>query len=331
MAGFSDIIGQEHIKEHLQSSLRANKISHAYMISGEVSSGKEFIANIFAAALQCEEPKEDGSPCFECHSCKQAISKNHPDIITVGHLKPNTISVEDIREQIVNDIGIKPYNGKYKIYIVNEAEKMTVQAQNALLKSLEEPPEYVVMMLLTTNMQMMLSTITSRCVLLNMRPVDDSIVRQYLMKEVKIPDYQADICVAFARGNIGKAKKLATSDDFDNLREEAIRILKNIKRMDTSDMMDALKKLSEYKLSIDDFLDIMTVWYRDVLMYKATMDTDAIVFKEEDSDIQKCALQSTYEGIDNTISLIQKTKTRLKANVSFDLALELLLLTIKEN
>ena len=104
MAKFTDIIGQEQLKEHLQNAITMNKVSHAYIINGERSSGKEFIAKVFAAALQCE--KGEAEPCGECHSCKQAQSGNQPDIIFVSHEKPNTVGVEDIRVQINNDIGI---------------------------------------------------------------------------------------------------------------------------------------------------------------------------------------------------------------------------------
>ena len=95
MAKFTDIIGQEQLKEHLQNAFSMNKVSHAYIINGERSSGKEFIAKVFATALQCE--KQGTEPCGECHSCKQALSGNQPDIIYVSHEKPNTIGVEDIR------------------------------------------------------------------------------------------------------------------------------------------------------------------------------------------------------------------------------------------
>lgn len=331
MNDFSSIIGQEHIREHLRQSVISGKISQAYLITGEVMQGKEFIARIFANALVCENPSQGYDPCGKCRSCIQAASHNHPDIITVTHDKPGTISVDDIRGQIVSDIQIKPYQSRWKIYIMNEAEKMTPQAQNALLKTLEEPPSYAVILLLSTSESAMLPTILSRCVRLDMRPVEDKTVRQYLMKEVKIPDYQADVCVAFARGNIGKARSLALSDDFEGIKEEAVRILKFIRKMDTSDMIASLRKLEEYKLSTDDLLDIMMIWYRDVLLYKATMDADAIVFKDEGERIRKEASESSYDGIETILKCIEKTKDRLKANVNFELALELLLLTIKEN
>ncbi len=328
---FDTIIGQEHIKEHLRLSITSGKISQAYLITGECMQGKEYIARIFANALVCEHPVNECDPCGQCKSCKQAVTRNHPDIITVTHDRPGTISVDDVRSQIVNDAMIKPYQSNRKIYIMNEAEKMTVQAQNALLKTLEEPPEYVVILLLTTSKTAMLPTVISRCVQLDMRPVEDKVVRKYLMSEIKIPDYQADICVAFARGNIGKARNLATSEDFEGIKDEAIRVLKFIRKMDTFDMIKTLKKLEEYKLSINDFLDIMMIWYRDVLLYKATMDADAMIFKDEGENIRKEASESSYEGIETIIKGIEKTKERLRANVNFELAMELMLLTIKEN
>ncbi|MBQ6575765.1 MAG: DNA polymerase III subunit delta [Lachnospiraceae bacterium] len=331
MSNFESIIGQEHIKEHLRASLTSGRISQAYLFTGENMSGKEYIARIFANALVCEDPIGGYDPCQKCRSCIQALSHNHPDIITVTHDRPNTVSVDDVRTQIVGDAQIRPYQSSRKIYIMNEAEKMTPQAQNALLKTLEEPPEYVVIMLLSTSASAMLPTVLSRCVRLEMRPVDDNTVKEYLMKEIRIPDYQADICTAFARGNIGKARSLAVSDDFEEIRSEAVRVFRFVRKMDTSDMMTTLKKLEEYRLNINDFLDLMMIWYRDVLLYKATRDAGALIFRDECESIANEADEGSYEGFENVIKCIEKTRQRLKANVNFALAMELLLLTIKEN
>ena len=329
MATFKDIIGQEQLKEHLQNAISMNKVSHAYIINGERSSGKEFVAKIFAMTLQCE--KQGTEPCGECHSCKQAMSQNHPDIIFVSHEKPNTIGVEDICNQINNDIVIKPYSGPRKIYIMNEGEKMTVQAQNALLKTLEEPPEYAVILILTANVDAFLPTILSRCVVLNMKPVADELVKKYLMSELHVPDYKANICVAFARGNIGKAKLLASSEEFEKVKEEAITLVKYINDMETNEIVKAIKKISEYKLDVNDYLDILSVWYRDVLLYKATRDINSLIFRDELQQITRVADRSTYEGIENIVNALEQAKRRLQANVNFDLTMELLLLTIQEN
>ena len=330
MRRFSDIVGQEQLREHLENAVRMNKVSHAYIINGERNAGKEFIARTFAMALQCED-RQGVEPCQECHSCKQAKSGNHPDIIFVTHEKPGTIGVDDIRKQINGDVAIKPYSGPKKIYIVREGEKMTVQAQNALLKTLEEPPEYAVILILTDNVNALLPTILSRCVVLNMKPVKDARIKEYLMENMEIPDYKANICVAFARGNVGKARLLANSEEFDKVKEEALTLLKYIGEMELHEIVAAIRKINEYKFDVNDYMDILSIWYRDVLLFKATHDVNNLIFREEIQSIRKVADKSTYEGIERIIDALQKSKQRMNANVNFDLTMELLLLTIKEN
>ena len=214
---------------------------------------------------------------------------------------------------------------------MNEGEKMTVQAQNALLKTLEEPPEYAVILILTTNVEALLPTVLSRCVVLNMKPVSDHKVKKYLMEELEVPDYKANICVAFARGNIGKAKMLATSEEFEKVKEEAVTLVKYINDMELSEMIKAIKKISEYKFDVTDYLDILSVWYRDVLLFKATKDANSLIFRDELQSIRKMADRSTDEGIEIIVKALQQAKRRLEANVNFDLTMELMLLTIQEN
>lgn len=329
MAGFSSIIGHQQIIEHLQNAISMDKVSHAYILNGPENSGKMTLAKSFAMALQCEKHGTDG--CMECRSCKQVISGNQPDIIYLQHEKPNTISVDDIRTQINNDVSIKPYASPYKIYIIDEAEKMNMQAQNALLKTIEEPPAYAVILLLTTNADSFLPTILSRCITLNLKVIPDEVIRNFLMKEYQIPDYKADICTAFAQGNAGKAIQLASSQDFNEIKDSAIQLLKRIKDIELYEMIEAIKYISQYKLSINDYFDIMIIWFRDVLLYKATSDVNGLIFKDEIYDIKTQASKSSYQGIETIIKALEKAKYRLNANVNFDLVMELLLLTIKEN
>lgn len=341
MAAFKDILGHEQITLHLQNAITMDKVSPAYIINGPDKSGKMMLAEAFAQTLQCEKLEEtvaaaggDGSavePCMECHSCKQAVGRNQPDIIYVKHEKPNTISVDDIRTQVNNDIVIKPYSSKHKIYIIDEAEKMNVQAQNALLKTIEEPPAYAVIILLTTNADMFLPTILSRCVTLNIKAVADEKLKKFLMSRYQVPDYQADICVAFAQGNVGKAIQLASSDDFNELKASALQLIKRLKDIDLYEMGEAIKQISEYKLAINDYFDLMMIWYRDVLLFKATGDVNDLIFKDEVYDIKRQAEKSSYNGIEEILKALRKAQVRLDANVNFDLVIELLLLTIKEN
>ncbi len=329
MPGFSDVLGHEQTIQHMKNAIRMNKVSHAYMINGEKGSGKRLLAGLFAQTLQCEAGGTE--PCMQCRSCKQAESLNQPDIIRITHEKPNTISVEDIREQLNGDIQIRPYSSPYKVYIIDEADKLSVQAQNALLKTIEDPPSYAVIFLLTENAGTLLPTIRSRCVLLDLKPVSSQIIKRYLMEDLEIPEYRADICTAFAQGNVGKAKRLALSDNFGEMLDHVLHVVKYISEMEVGDLIEDLKKISEYKMEINDYLDLLTIWYRDVLLFKATRDADSMIFSDELISIRKKASESSYEGLGQIIEALEKAKQRLKANVNFDLTMELLLLTMKEN
>ena len=167
MGSFKDVVGHKDIINYISNAVAMDQVSHAYILNGERGAGKKMLALLFAMTLLCE--KKGPGPCNECHSCKQAESGNHPDIIRVTHEKPNSIGVDDIRVQVNNTVMIKPYQGPYKVYIIDRADLMTVEAQNALLKTIEEPPQYTVIMLLTENADLLLPTVTSRCVMLKDR------------------------------------------------------------------------------------------------------------------------------------------------------------------
>ena len=328
MVGFNNVIGHEEIIRHLQNAIKTGKISHSYIFAGEPGSGKRLLAGIYAMTLQCEAGGENA--CGKCESCKRAIGKNHPDIIMVKHEKPNTISIDEIREQVVNDVDIKPYSSSHKIYIIPDAEIMTPQAQNALLKTIEEPPEYAVIMLLTSNIDGLLPTIRSRCVRLDLKVVGDGLVKKYLMEHLHIPDYQAEIDASFAHGSIGKAKEAATSQEFADITQKALKILKYADSMEVYELTEAIKNLSSEKQNINDYLDIFQFWFRDVLMFKATREIDNLVFKQEINYIREQASQRSYENLEKILEALDKTKVRLRANVNTELALELLFLTIRE-
>ena len=326
LTGFDGVVGHEEIISHLQNAIRLGKVSHAYIFGGEHGSGKKLLASLFAMTLQCQEHGIE--PCMKCASCKKALNKNHPDIT---HEKPNSIGIDEIRDQLINDVGIKPYESPYKIYIVNDADKLTLQAQNALLKTIEEPPAYAVVMLLADNPDALLPTITSRCVILSLKPVGDRLVKDYLMDRMHIPDYQAEVQASFAQGNVGKAQQMANSAEFTELTENALRILKHSREMEVYELVDAIKIMSAEKQNIYDYLDLFTMWFRDVLLFKATKEVDNLVFKEEINYIKERASVSSYEGLEQIIDAIHMADSRLRANVNFDLVMELLFLTIREN
>ena len=328
VATFRDVVGHESIIGHFKSSIEKGKVAHAYLIHGEKGTGKKMLAGLFAKTLQCEAGGTD--PCCQCRSCIQSDSGNQPDIIWVTHEK-SVISVDDIREQVNGNVLVRPYSSKYKIYIIDEAEKMNQQAQNALLKTIEEPPAYGIILLLTTNADSFLQTIRSRCITLNLKAVKDETIHKYLMEKKQIPDYQADVCTAFAQGVVGKAVKLAGSDDFNEMKKSALQLLKRLDDIDLYELTAAVKQITEYKLQVQDYFDLMMIWYRDVLYMKATNDVNGLIFNDEVYDIKKQAAKHSYNGINNILEGLEKAKIRLNANVNFELVIELLLMTIKEN
>ena len=310
-----------------EKAIQNHKISHAYILTGEAGMGRKSIANAFAMTLLCE--KGGSEPCMMCHSCKQVMSGNHPDLIYVTHEKPGSIGVDDVREQINDTIMIRPYSSYYKIYIVDEAEKMTVQAQNALLKTIEEPPSYAVIILITTNQEAFLPTILSRCVQMKLKPLKDFTIKSYLTQNLHIAEKDADICAAFARGNLGKAIHLASSDEFKELFQKVMVLVKNVGTMDISMLLDCIREMKEQNFDIGEVLDLMQLWYRDVLMFKVTKDMNLLIFKDEYKMINETGEKVDYAGLEAILAAIDTARTRLNANVNMELAMELLLLTMK--
>ncbi len=329
MANFKDIIGQEQIKKHLQESIMQGSLSHAYIINGEAGSGRRLLASALTKTLLCENRTPDGDACGKCKSCLQADSNNHPDIRFITHEKAS-IGIDDIREQLINDISIKPYSSSHKVYIIPDANKMTEQAQNALLKTMEEPPEYAIILLLTENTQNLLPTITSRCITLNTQPLQKEVITQYLIKNLQMEPEQAKIAAGFCQGNVGKAIHFASSEDFQEMKRDTLQLLKEIDDMDVSDLMSMIKELSQRKGRITEYLDLMLLWYRDILMFKVTKDANILLYRDEYKAISRQASVRNYEDIEKIIKAIDKAKVRLKANVNFETAIELLLLSIKE-
>ena len=292
--------------------------------NGEVQSAASAARN---SAVQ----PSDIDACLTCLPCRKALDHNHPDILYITHEKPNVISVGEIRTQLVNTVDILPYESRYKIYIIPDAEKMNPQAQNALLKTIEEPPEYVVILLLTSSPVALLPTVHSRCVTLDLKPIPDADISDYLARERSLPDYEVKVLTAFAQGNLGRAVSAADDEVFNVKKDRTLNLLKSVHEMDSAAILEVVRLIKEDRDEIGDVFDIMRIWFRDVLLYKATADVDQIIFSNELSAVRSAARSTSYEGLQDILDAIDRCQIRLNANVNFDLALELLLFTIKEN
>lgn len=327
-----DISGQTVALTHLKNALKKDQISQAYMLIGEPGMGKKTIAESFAESILCEERKPgEYEHCGKCRSCHQVETGNHPDCIFVTHEKSNLISVDEIREQLVSDVEIKPYQGSKKVYIVPDAEMMNEQAQNALLKTLEEPPEYAVIILLVANADLMLPTLLSRSIKLPLAPLPDQVIEEKLIKDYYIQKYRTSSIVKFARGNLGRAIEMSENDDFIEDKNTASDIMKKVVKTESYQWKDWIDELSKDKVRLPFFLGLFMDWYRDILMAKSGAGRERLMFADEESVITEEAGEYDYEGLKYCIEAIEDAQAKVRANVKLSLVLENLFNTLSLN
>lgn len=257
-----------NIKEHFIHAIQRNKISHAYILNGEPGAGKLEMAKWFAKTVQCEQKSME--PCGRCQSCLQADGNNHPDILYVEPEKTTSIGVDDIRDQINNAMAIKPYSSTYKVFIVDGSQKMTIQAQNALLKTLEEPPAYGIILLLTTNADIFLPTIRSRCVILNFEPVEEAV-------------------------------RLARNPELQVMKDHCYQVMNEIPKMSLEQIYDTVKEIGQYKQNMDEYLDYMLQWHREDLLKKELGEQSRFSYNKSGKNIT--AIEEARERIKSNVNL----------------------------
>ena len=331
MTGFRDIIGNELIKKQLSEAIEGDRLSHAYLISGDRGMGKKRFAEAFCLELFCEHKDEEGA-CRRCPSCKKIMTGNHPDVIWLRSEKPDVIKVDEIRSQIVETADIRPFMSDRKVYIIPDADRMNQQAQNSLLKVLEEPPEYVIILLLCNDETALLETVLSRVIKIKLKPRTDSMVKEHLRSCFPTaPEDQIELAAAFSRGNLGRAEALLGDESFGEVYNEVVRLCRSIKQMDAGQISQVSAKLASDGERLEEKLDLMQFWYRDLMMYKVTRDLGGLLFKSERRAMMELAPICSYEGIENIMDAIEVCRTRLRANVNPELCTELLLFKMKEN
>lgn len=332
MLTFDDITGHEKQIEKLNGARLSDRLSHAYIISGDRGAGKRSIAGAWALELLCERQNREretgrkGYACLSCHSCRQVMAESHPDLIFIRHEKPASIGVDEIREQVSDTIRIRPFLGGKKIYIIPEAEKLTAAAQNALLKNIEEPPEYAIIILLTANETALLDTIRSRCVSMALRGLDAAVIESCLINRLGADKENAAVCAAYSGGSLGKAIEAAGSEEFASAYRENISILKNI--YGNADITGFLALLKAREESINDFLELCRIWYRDILIIKRAGTQEGIILKNEYRSLRELARRYDYKDLNSCIEAIEEADSRLRANVNTEFATELMLLRL---
>ena len=306
---FEKIKGQNFAKKYLTNSIKSNMVSHAYMFEGPNGIGKNTMARELAAIL-----------------LEMENLFNSPDYIEI---KPdgNSIKIAQIRK-LQSDILVKPYKS-YKIYVIDEAQKMTVEAQNALLKTLEEPPKYAIIILITDNKESLLDTIKSRCEIIKFTPIPMQEVASYLTMN-GIDSKRASLLANFSRGSMKKAIELSESEEFHLMREEVQKYVETFLNGNLIEIMDIQSSIEKYKDQITNVLDLLINYFRDIMMVKENVDNSMIINLDRLIFVKNMSNKTTYSQLSKIIDIIEETKNKLRSNCNFNISIQVMTLNIYE-
>lgn len=325
MYTFEEIRGNTPLVEQLRRSAASGRSSHAYLFLGGAGAGKRLIANTFAKALQCEGEKR---PCDRCKSCHAFNHGNHPDVIYFQPLKNGkTYTIEDVREQLLETVDLKPFQYEKKIYIIEKADTLNIQSQNALLKTLEEPPAHAVFLLLAERAEAFLPTILSRVVVMKIRPLSAETIADYLMQAGHLAE-ESHILSAYAQGRIGQALELVADEGFREMRQDILGKLEALPSMSEGDAYLLAKDLEGYKNDLR-FLDIMELWYRDLLTAKSLREEGYLIQRDKKDAIFRAAKEPAAL-LAKKAAAVRTARMRLAQNANFRLTMEVMLMDLKE-
>ena len=318
-----NLLGNEPQKEILINSIHAGRVHHSYIFSGISGIGKRLFALEFAKLLNCDSreiPAHNRNSC-QCTSCVKIEKNIHPDVRILTFAGEKTIRIDHIRTDIDDKIYLKPFESTYKIFIIDNAERMNINAQNAFLKTLEEPPNFSIIILITSSINFIIKTIKSRCQIINFFPISTELISQELRK-TSILTNDDDITVAskIARGSLGRALSLDT--EYLRFRAELLQQLMTIGYKNPSGIFELYKFMNLETANKDieqqkGLLDLISLWIRDLLMLKISYRADDIVNSDMYNELYS---YSTKQSIDRLLTKAQHLETvwydllRLHAN-----------------
>lgn len=326
MTNFNDIIGHRDIVLTLKKSVLKGRIAHAYLFAGPPGVGKKTMAGFFARVLLCESPQE-GDACGNCRSCRQAEADNNPDLHLI---RPTgaSIKIEQMRE-LIRKVQFKPYQGERQVFIIEQAETMTVEAANSFLKTLEEPAGHSVFILITDQPHLVLPTILSRCLILQLRPLSNKQITQWLVNALNLECDKAAGLAPLAGGSIGRAMALARGDESPELRTKVIGVLNELPHMSRFRALTVAEELAGERSTAEKTLDIMLLWFRDLLVYNYTSDKNNLVNREL---AEQAAEQCKRYGSGNLVAILEEIKqarAHVAANTNSRLSVEVLMIKLQ--
>ncbi len=326
LSGYDQVVGQDEIKKHLMDITKSDSISHGYIFEGPKGTGKLKLAGIFAQTILCSERRD--YPCGTCTSCIKALAGSHPDI-HVMDFSENSIKRQDV-DGIQEIVYVKPYESSKKVIIINDAHKMTVQAANTFLKTLEEPPEDTVIILITINQSLIIPTMVSRCQTIKLERISDLEVKRILLEEYGVDIDKAGLITGYSKGIVQRAVNILQEEvNILELRGETVDMVDDILRSGKSRVFEYEKYFDKHKDDIDDILEILMIWFRDLSFYKVGA-VDQIINIDRMDLIEKQSVKTDGKRCSEAYEVFQNTYDDIKSNVNYKLAIDNMLFGIQE-
>ncbi|HSE83310.1 MAG TPA: DNA polymerase III subunit delta' [Thermodesulfobacteriota bacterium] len=332
---FTNVLGHEFQKQALRRAVQDSRISHSYIFSGPDGIGKRLTAIEFAKILNCVSTYGAGEadlkniPC-DCPSCKKIEKGIHPDVFLVEYKGAKDIKVDQIREEVEEKLYFRPFEGRFKVAILDEAERMNQNAQNAFLKTLEEPPSDSVIILITSEPQSLLPTIRSRCQLLEFSPLSEEIIVEEITKRKDQSPDEAVLCARLSGGSLGKA--LHIDQNLLSQREKMLTKLSNINPNRASEVLGFVESLSSEDIDKLSFMfDVTSLWLRDMVLIKIGFGEDSLSNRDLASVIKQVAEKQDIEAILDKVRFLEKSWYAIfRTNANKQMVLENLVLKMAE-
>lgn len=326
---FDNIVGQEGIKKLLTQALKNRHFSHAYLFEGPAGLGKELLAREFAAAILCdsEEP-----PCHQCKSCRQVAAGTHRELRLIQPEDPEkdtSVSVDTIRG-LIKDIYLKPYEGDWKVYLIPQAEIMTFQAQNALLKTLEEPPDHAVIILTASESEKLLPTVLSRCQRASFRPVGRQQVEEWLLKKYPVTPLQAKELAAYANGKPDRSVKMLESEVYRQMRQQFLALTDMLAEGRLSPLLEAGELLQQEKSQTLELLALWQEWIRDLQVLALGGETEMLVFQDQLERLHQQLPVIRREFCGQAMALLEEAREDLLNHGNLPFVTEMLLINLMD-
>lgn len=319
---FCDIYGQDRQIDVLQNAMGRGRVPHAYLFHGIRGVGKRTTAQALAAALNCRE--NDADFCGRCPSCRKAARGTHPDI-TLIEPEGIFIKIERIRD-LQNQVQFRPFEGRKKVFILADAERMNDAAANALLKTLEEPNPSNLLILTTSRLHGLPQTILSRCQKIRFQPLRPAIVASFLADTSAVDAEEARTVAASAGGSIGRALELRT-ESFRAFKQEVTGLLTAAPR--PLDMVFLADSFGTDRDSALQRLDIFREWYRDMLVYRELHDVDRLMHRDIAGATRDCSSRMAGADILGNIKTVRNTQSAIEQNANRQLMLESMTFRLK--